>query len=485
MKIITLFTFYFLFNFLMANFHKTAIISTLLIFFTCIRSVSGELRPKIGAKALGMSGAIVSYSDEPTGAIWNPANLARLREGFAVYDLSQGAFLLSYPFRKFGSLGLSVIDLDGNDRFMDANPNNPIGTFQYGNNTLMLSYAGDFRKFMLGVNFGLNRTNDAESLWQPGYDIGGIMRIKPNLLAGVSLIDIAGTDFPDRDGNLLKTFRQQFTLGMTWLPEDYLQLGADLDTARSKLRLGTQINARWFSLRLGTIANFEKKTSLDWSAGCSIRYNNFQINYAYLDNPALTYKHLLSIGYRFGRLERKTTPKIEIESDSDFPKIDHAGVKSSKSTVEYLSRKYKVEIPLILAFVKTESSFNPKAVSWVGAAGLTQLMPATARELGLKVPKYRDRKKPKVDSQVDERFDPRKNLEAGVKYLSQMLKRYDGNYVLAVAAYNAGPGNVKKNVPLIDETEKHVGKVLNRYYSYKNSSQQLQKDLAVLNLVLD
>jgi len=303
------------------------------------------------------------------------------------------------------------------------------------------------------------------------------MRIKPSLLAGFSFIDLAGTDIRDREGNILKTFRQQFSLGMTWLPDKYVRLGIDLDTARSKLRLGTEINTQWLSLRFGNAINLDKRNSLDWSAGCSIKYGNLQVSYAYLDNPDLTYKHLLSVGFKFGKGKRKLKAK-KIEP-SNTSKI------GSKVTVESLSRKYKVEIPLILAVVKTESNFNPKAVSSSGAVGLMQLMPVTAKGLGLKVPKYRDIKRPKADPHVDERFDPRKNLEAGVRYLSEMVKRYDGNYVLAVAAYNAGPGNVSKNVPLIDETEKHVGKVLNHYYSYKNSPQRQQRDLAILNSILE
>ncbi|MCH8294971.1 lytic transglycosylase domain-containing protein, partial [Candidatus Poribacteria bacterium] len=108
----------------------------------------------------------------------------------------------------------------------------------------------------------------------------------------------------------------------------------------------------------------------------------------------------------------------------------------------------------------------------------------TARELGLKVPEYKNIRQPNLDPQVDERFHPRLNLEAGVKYLNAMLKRYDGNYVLAVAAYNAGPGNVQKNVPLIRETERHVGKVLNHYYQYKLDTALRDADLQKLDALL-
>lgn len=466
----------------MAKLYKITILS-IFILFICVRcAFSDELRPEIGVQALGMAGAVVSYSDDPTSAIWNPANLARIRNTSAIYDLSQGALFLSYHFRKLGSLGLSIIDRDSNERFMKEEPNSPIGKFQFGDNTVMLSYARDFYDLMLGASLGLNRTKDADTLWQPNFDIGGIMRVKPNLFTGFSLIDLGGTEITDQDNNQLIKFKQQFTLGATWLPEDYVKLGIDLDTSRAKLRLGTEIDTRWLSLRFGTVADLERKRPLDWSLGGSLKYENFQVNYTYLDNPDLTYKHLLSVGFKFG--EQRKREQVKHKQKSKTENIHTSEIKSKKIT-EFLCRKYNVEVPLILAVIRTESNFNPKAVSSVGAVGLMQLMPPTARDLGLQVPKYRNRKRPNSNPRVDERFNPRKNLEAGVRYFSQMLKRYNENYVLAIAAYNAGPGNVKKDVPLIDETERHVGKVLNHYYSYKNFPQRQKRDLGVLDSILD
>lgn len=109
-----------------------------------------------------------------------------------------------------------------------------------------------------------------------------------------------------------------------------------------------------------------------------------------------------------------------------------------------------------------------------------QLMPDTARNLGLKVPKYRNKTRPNRDPNVDERFDPAKSIRAGVKYLRRMLDKYKNNYVLAIAAYNIGPGRVDRNVPLVRETERHANKVLNYYFQYKNSSQAQTKALQTL-----
>lgn len=112
---------------------------------------------------------------------------------------------------------------------------------------------------------------------------------------------------------------------------------------------------------------------------------------------------------------------------------------------EDASKQYQVPVALLKAVAKAESDFNPNAVSKAGAQGVMQLMPATARELG-----------------VTDSFDPRQNIMGGAKYLSQMLKKYDGNAKLALAAYNAGSNNVDKygGVPPFKETQNYVVKVM-------------------------
>lgn len=108
------------------------------------------------------------------------------------------------------------------------------------------------------------------------------------------------------------------------------------------------------------------------------------------------------------------------------------------------SQKYGVPIQLLKAVGKVESNFNPKAVSSSGAGGIMQLMPATARGLG-----------------VTDVFDPEQNINGGAKYLSQLLKMYDGDLTLTLAGYNAGPGNVAKygGVPNFKETKNYIVKV--------------------------
>ena len=108
---------------------------------------------------------------------------------------------------------------------------------------------------------------------------------------------------------------------------------------------------------------------------------------------------------------------------------------------------------LLAALVWSESAFRPNAVSRVGAAGLAQLMPGTARGLGLQ-----------VDGSVDQRFDPEMNLNAGARYLRAQIVRF-GSVELGLAAYNAGPGNVSRygGIPPFAETQFYVYIVMRRY----------------------
>ena len=114
--------------------------------------------------------------------------------------------------------------------------------------------------------------------------------------------------------------------------------------------------------------------------------------------------------------------------------------------------RHRLPPRLLRALIWAESRFNPLAVSPAGAAGLAQLMPATARELG-----------------VTNRHDPRQNIDGGARYLRQMLDRF-GSVHLALAAYNAGPGAVTKagGIPGNRETPGYVRSVLDRWMSYAN-----------------
>jgi len=112
---------------------------------------------------------------------------------------------------------------------------------------------------------------------------------------------------------------------------------------------------------------------------------------------------------------------------------------------EEASKATGVDVRLLKAVGKAESGFDPSATSWCGAMGVMQLMPATAASLG-----------------VTNAYDARENIMGGARYLSSLLQKYNGDTRLAVAAYNAGSGNVDKygGIPPFEETQNYVARVL-------------------------
>lgn len=117
--------------------------------------------------------------------------------------------------------------------------------------------------------------------------------------------------------------------------------------------------------------------------------------------------------------------------------------------IQQMGQTYGIDPRLIKAVIKAESNWDHTAVSSAGAMGLMQLMPATADNLGVPDP-----------------FNPYQNIEAGVRYLRKMIDMFNGDIILALAAYNAGPNAVKKykGVPPYTETRNYI-KIVMRYYA--------------------
>ena len=115
---------------------------------------------------------------------------------------------------------------------------------------------------------------------------------------------------------------------------------------------------------------------------------------------------------------------------------------------EEAAETYDVDVNLLKAIAKAESNFNPDATSGAGAMGIMQLMPTTVEELG-----------------IEDAYDAYDNIMGGAQIIAQNLERYDGDLSLALAAYNAGPGNVDKygGIPPFEETQNYVTKVLEYY----------------------
>ena len=143
-------------------------------------------------------------------------------------------------------------------------------------------------------------------------------------------------------------------------------------------------------------------------------------------------------------MNTQNTPAVSEEERTSF-------VEDIDYIIKEKADKYNLDESLIKAVIKAESGFNPNAVSKAGASGLMQLMPGTARGLG-----------------VEDIFDVEQNIEGGAKYLRGMLDRFDGDKSLALAAYNAGKKKKKRygGIPPYQETQNYVKRVLSYERNY-------------------
>ena len=195
--------------------------------------------------------------------------------------------------------------------------------------------------------------------------------------------------------------------------------------------------------------NYAKNISAQWMPVEKVAQNQV----ATQNN--VSFDKVLQEGARVKFGDLLTNPVTKVNAQLYTNTVSSTAVKENyttkdkiKSLISKVSKKHGVDEKLVNALVNQESGFNPNAKSKVGAMGLMQLMPATAKGLGVTNP-----------------MDPEQNVEGGVKYLKSMLDRYNGNIILALAAYNAGPTAVDKydGVPPYKETQNYVKSILSSY----------------------
>jgi len=159
---------------------------------------------------------------------------------------------------------------------------------------------------------------------------------------------------------------------------------------------------------------------------------------------------------------KPSPPLIEKHSDTihgNGPKTAHNDKRerSFHLIIVQAAHSHQVDPALIKAIIKAESSYNPKAISKRGAKGLMQLMPGTAKALG-----------------VEDSFNPEQNINGGVRYFKNLVNQFNGDVKLALAAYNAGSRTVRKyrGVPPYKATKYYIKKVFQYYHFYKNQSER-------------
>ena len=447
-----------------------------------------NLRPEVGTRGLGLSGAFISGADDATSPLWNPAGLSTLQRGNLIYDLSQGAVSFAYPIKYIGTFGVNFLDFNRSDRFLIAHTSNPIGSFELGNNQALFSYARKFGDFQLGASTGYSRAPYYGSLWAQNYDIGVQTKLNPHLSIGMRLRDISGVTIRHRNGQVLQTFNQQLALGAVLTPHSIIQWHNRFDINPLCFGTSVEIGNETIAARVGSMFTFGTEVpSQSWSVGFSLNQLGKQFHYTYLNHDDFQHRHLASVGMSFGG----TQPTSQKPQTTDTLTTQSTRTKSTTQKInsEYkaaqIAQEYDIDAALMLAIIHTESNFNPRAVSKNGAAGLMQLMPDAARDLGLKVPKYKNKRKPKLDPNIDERFDPNKNLRAGLTYFKMFYEKHLNNLTLALGAYNVGPAKVKIRGPLISRGKRYANKVINHSQSYRDNATLMETDLKRLERTLN
>ncbi len=180
--------------------------------------------------------------------------------------------------------------------------------------------------------------------------------------------------------------------------------------------------------------------------------------YGFVDENGRAHMSTTQIDERYKLFQRSAAKPNDkkqtvVVVEPRMPKVSQRTIKLYNKQIVKVAKKYGIEPALVHAVILAESQYNADAISRRGAIGLMQLMPATAE-------RYK----------VADSFDANQNIRGGAQYLRDLIKLFDGDLELAVAAYNAGEGAVIRNgrkIPPYPETVKYVPKVMSYYRKYQ------------------
>jgi hypothetical protein len=183
---------------------------------------------------------------------------------------------------------------------------------------------------------------------------------------------------------------------------------------------------------------------------------------------------ILSVTFAYNRNTQKMIGSPSLKGKHLAVGTDHRSSSTGRKKAERLlypiviqtASRHRVDPALVKAIIMAESGYNARAISKRGAKGLMQLMPATARALG-----------------VEDAFNPKQNISGGVRYFKQLVTQFDGDVELALAAYNAGSRNVRhyQGIPPFKATRYYIKKVFKYYEIYKDQMAYTENGIVFLN----
>lgn len=438
----------------------------------------------VGARSRGAGSVTATLRGDPASLFGNPALIADAERAGFLLDATQGSLAAAIPVSEGGVVSFGAVNLDPVDTTVG-----PLAPLRIGAYRASLGYAHSFGHAQAGMT--LDRWLLSGGGRYTGFSLGALVEPSPYAQFGAQAIWLDPDGWGTLDADMRSGESWNWRYGAMIRPADNLRFIAEM--SRGTVAFGMETDWRMLSARAGWRGDSRL------SAGGSVNLpQGAVVHYAY-DFDSETPRegdHSLSISIPLQASnphvapvpapapvpaapaprptiivvpEGAEPPKRLVASAVDpKPDIPLDARHSLRALIESHSRKYGIPPELLLGIVHAESSFDPNAVSKSGAVGLFQLMPGAARDMGIQLPDSAI-----LDRKRDLRFNPMVNADAGIRYFAHLLQRFDWNYALAIAAYNAGPGRVATDIPQRSETERYVSRVLNFYYRYSSNAEAL------------